>query len=95
MDNILGQIKDIIEPKDAILYYHTCKEVVKQMDNLKYHSVTWHVSFHTKILVSLWLAQPMLGGGVNRILHIDLEVQIKYMITINKLVHDKDAFDII
>jgi hypothetical protein len=34
MDNMLGQIKDIVEPKDAILYDHIHKLVVKRWDNL-------------------------------------------------------------
>lgn len=34
MDNMLGKIKDIVEPKDAILYDHIHKHVVKRWDNL-------------------------------------------------------------
>jgi hypothetical protein len=34
MDNMLVQIKDIVESKDAILYDHIHKIVVKSWDNL-------------------------------------------------------------
>jgi hypothetical protein len=54
MDSMLGQIKDIVESKDAILYDHIHKLVVKRWDNLnvplhalarvltpKYYSSSW------------------------------------------------------
>ncbi len=34
MDSMLVQIKDIVESKDAILYYHIHKHVVKRWENL-------------------------------------------------------------
>jgi hypothetical protein len=34
MKSMLGQIKDIVEPRDAILYDHIHKHVVKRWDNL-------------------------------------------------------------
>ena len=34
MDSMQGQIKDIVEPKDVILYDHIHKLVVKRWDNL-------------------------------------------------------------
>jgi len=34
MDNMLGQIKDIVQPRDVILYDHIHKHVVKRLDNL-------------------------------------------------------------
>ena len=34
MDSMLGQIKDIVPPKDAILYDHIHKHVIKRWDNL-------------------------------------------------------------
>ena len=35
MDNMLGQIKDIVQLKDAIRCDHIHKHVVKRWDNLK------------------------------------------------------------
>ena len=68
--NMLGQIKDNVEPRDAILYDHIHKHVVKRWDNL---NVPLHVLayVHTPKYYSLsWLAQLEPGGGFRRKSHI-------------------------
>jgi hypothetical protein len=66
MDNMLGQIKDIVEPRDAILYDHIHKHVVKRWDNLNVplHALAYVLT--PKYYSPSWLAQPTLGGGVRR-----------------------------
>ena len=64
MDSMLGQIKDIVEQRDAILYDHIHKHVVKMWDNLNvlFHSLTYVLT--PKYYSPSWLAQPTLAGGV-------------------------------
>jgi hypothetical protein len=86
MDNMLGQIKDIVRLRDVILYDHIHKHVVKRWDNLNVplHAPTYVLT--TKYYSSSWLDQPTPGGGVGRKPHIDLEVQNGYMLALDKLV---------
>jgi len=55
MDNILGEIKDIVEPRDAILYDHIHKHVIKRWDNVNVplHALEYALTSYTKILFSI------------------------------------------
>jgi hypothetical protein len=90
MDNMLGQIKDIVRPKDAILYDHIHKLVVKRWDNLNVplHALAYVLT--PKYYSSSWLAQPTPGGRERRKPHTDPEVQNGYMLALDKLVHDEE-----
>jgi hypothetical protein len=90
MDSMLGQIKDIVEPKDAILYDHIHKLVVKRWDNLNVplHALAYVLT--PKYYSSSWLAQPAPGGGERRKPHTDPEVQNGYMVALDKLVPDEE-----
>jgi hypothetical protein len=90
MDNMLGQIKDIVEPKDAILYDHIHKLVVKRWDNLNVplHALAYVLT--PKYYSSSWLAQPAPGGGERRKPHTDPKVQNGYMLALDKLVPDEE-----
>jgi hypothetical protein len=63
MDSMLGQIKDIVQPKDVILYDHIHKLVVKRWDNLNVplHALAYVLT--PKYYSSSWLAQPAPGVG--------------------------------
>ena len=80
MDNMLGHIKDIVEQRDAILYHHIHKHVVKRWDNLNVplHALTYVLT--PKYYSPSRLAQPTLGGGVRKRPYTDLEVQNGYML---------------
>ena len=74
MDSMLGQIKDIVEQRDAILYDHIHKHVVKRRDNL---NVTLHALAYVltpKYHSSSWLAQLAPKGGVRRKPHTNPKV---------------------
>ena len=63
MDSMLGQIKDIVEPRDAILYDHIHKHVVKRWDNLNVplHALAYVLT--PKYYSLAWLAQLAPWGG--------------------------------
>jgi hypothetical protein len=63
MDSMLGQIKDIVQSRDAILYDHIHKHVVKRWDNLNVplHALAYVLT--PKYYSSSWLAQPTPGVG--------------------------------
>jgi hypothetical protein len=90
MDSILGQIKDIVEPKDAILYDHIHKLVVKRWDNLNVplHALAYVLT--PKYYSSSWLAQPAPRGGERRKLHTNSDLQNGYMLALDKLVPDEE-----
>ena len=75
MDTMLGQIKDIVESKHAILYEHIQKHVVKRWEhlNVPLHALVYVLT--PKYYSPLWLAKPAPGGGVRRKPHTDPEVQ--------------------
>jgi len=90
MDSMLGQIKDIFQPKDVILYDHIHKLVVKRWDNLNVplHALAYVLT--PKYYSSSWLAQPTPGGGERRKPHTYLEVQNGYMLALDKLVPNEE-----
>jgi hypothetical protein len=63
MDSMLGQIKDIVEPRDVKLYNHIRVEVEKRwkMLNIPLHALTYVLTpeyYHVS-----WISSPTLGGG--------------------------------
>jgi hypothetical protein len=66
MDNMLGQIKDIVQLRDAILYDHIHKLVLKRWDNLNVplHALSYVLT--PKYYSSSWLAQLAPEGGERR-----------------------------
>jgi hypothetical protein len=90
MDNMLGHIKDIVQPKDAILYDHIHKHVVKRWDNLNVplHALAYVLT--PKYYSPSWLAKLAPGSGVRKKPHTDPEVQNGYMIALAKLVPDEE-----
>jgi hypothetical protein len=90
MDSMLGQIKDIVQPKDAILYDYIHKLVVKRWDNLNVplHALAYVLT--PKYYSSSWLAQPAPGVRERRKPHTYAEVQNGYMLSLDKLVPDEE-----
>jgi hypothetical protein len=64
MDNMLGQIKDIVEMRDAILYDHIHKHVVKRWDilNVPLHALACFLT--PKYYSPSWLAKLAPGVGL-------------------------------
>lgn len=90
MDSMLGHIKDIVQLKDAILYDHIHKHVVKRWDNLNVPLNALAYVLTPKYYSPSWLAKPALGGGVRKKPHTDPKVQNGYMIALEKLVPDEE-----
>ena len=93
MDSMLGQIKDIVDPKDPILYKHIHAQVVKRWDhlNVPLHALAYVLT--PKYYSPSWLAKPAPGGMERKKPHTDSEVQAGYMTAIDKLVSDPDECD--
>ena len=90
MDTMLGQIKDIIEPKDAILYDHIHKHVFKRWDNL---NVSLHALAYVltpKYYYPSWLAKTTPEGWIRRKPHTNPKVQNGYMLALDKLVPEEE-----
>ena len=79
MDNMLGQIKDIVEPKDHNLYDFISTEVEKRWEklNIPLHALAYVLT--PKYYHMSWLSTPTPGGGAKRKPHQDPEVQSSYM----------------
>jgi hypothetical protein len=90
LNNMLDRIKDIVQPRDTILYDHIHKHVVKRWDNLNVplHALAYVLT--QKYYSSSWLAQPTPGGGVRRKPHTNSEVQNGYMLAFDKLVPEEE-----
>jgi hypothetical protein len=82
---MLGQIKDIVEPRDVILYDHIHKHVFKRWDNLNvpFHALAYVLA--PKYYSPSRLAQPTPRGAVRRKPHTDPEVHYGYMLALDKL----------
>ena len=63
MDSMLGQIKDIVEPRDITLYNYICVEVEKRWDmlNVPLHPLAYVLT--PKYYHPSWLLTPAPGGG--------------------------------
>ena len=83
--------KDIVEQRDAILYDHIHKHVVKRRDNLNvpFHALAYVLT--PKYYSPSWLAQPAPSDGVRQRPHTDPEVQNGYMLALDKLVPDEEC----
>ena len=89
MDRMLGQINDIVEQKDRVLYDLIHKHVVKRWDNL---NVPLHVLAYVltpKYYSPFWL-DHLAARGVRKKPHTDPKVQKGYMQAIEKLVDDEE-----
>jgi hypothetical protein len=91
MDSILGQIKDIVEPRDVDLYNYIHVEVEKrwEMLNIPLHSLGYVLT--PKYYHVSWLSSPTPGGGSKKRTYQDPEVQASYMKALDKLVSDEEC----
>ena len=76
MDNMLGLIKDIVEPKDVNMYNLIRVEVEKrwEMLNIPLHALAYVLT--PKYYHISWLSTPAPGGGTKKKPHQDPEVQV-------------------
>jgi hypothetical protein len=84
MDSMLGQIKDIVEPRDANLYNNIRVEVEKwwEMLNIPLHTLAYVLT--PKYYHVSWISSPTPGGGTKKRPHQDPEAQASYIsISIN------------
>jgi hypothetical protein len=93
MDNMLGQIKDIVEPRDQNLYDFISIEVEKRWEklNIPLHALAYVLT--PKYYHMSWISIPAPGGGVKRKPHQDLEVQTGYMQALEKMYQDVEECD--
>ena len=84
MDSMLGQIKDIVEPKDSILYDHIHRHVAKRWEHLNIPLPALAYVLTPKYYSPSWLAKLAPRGGVRRKPHTNPEVQVGYMADIDK-----------
>ena len=89
MDSMLGQIKDIVESKDPILYDHIHTRGQK-VGSSQRSTACLSICINTKILFSILVGQTSTLGGVRRKPHTDPEVQVGYRAAIDKLVPDEE-----
>ena len=90
IDNMLGQFKNIVDLRDAILYDHIHKHVVKRWDNRNVSLQALAYVFTAKYYSPSWLSQPTLGDGVRKKPHKDPKVRNEYMHALDKLVLDEE-----
>ena len=71
MDSMLGQIKDIVEPRDVNLYNHIHVEVEKwwEMLNIPLHALAYVLT--PKYYNVSWLSSPTPSGGTKKRPHQD------------------------
>ena len=93
MDSMLGQIKDIVEPRDVNLYNLIRVEVEKrwEMLNIPLHALAYVLT--PKYYHISWLSTPALGGGTKKNPHQDPEVQAGYMKALDKLILEEEECD--
>jgi hypothetical protein len=94
MDSILGQIKDIVEPRDVNLYNHIHVEVEKlwEMLNIPLHALAYVLT--PKYYHVSWLSSPTPSVGSKKKPHPDPEVQVGYTKALEKLVPDEECDNI-
>jgi hypothetical protein len=95
MDSMLGQMKDILQPRDVNLYNHICVEMEKwwEMLNSPLHALAYVLT--PKYYNVSWLSSPTSGGGSKKKPHQDPEVQVGYMKALDKLVPDEEECETI
>ena len=93
MDSMLGQIKDIVQPKYVNLYNHIRVEVEKrwEMLNIPLHALAYVLT--PKYYHVSWLSSLAPSGGTKKRPHQDPEVQAGYMKALDKLVPDEEECD--
>jgi hypothetical protein len=93
MDNMLAQIKDIVEPRDQNLYDFISIEVEKQWEklNIPLHALAYVLT--PKYHHMSWLSTPAPRGGAKRNPHQDAEVQTGYMQALEKMYSDVEECD--
>jgi hypothetical protein len=93
MDNMLGQIKDIVEPRDQNLYDFISIEVEKRWEklNIPLHALAYVRT--PKYYHMSWISTPAPGGGAKRKPHQDPEVQTGYMQALEKMYPDVEECD--
>jgi hypothetical protein len=93
MDSMLGQIKDIVEPRDVNLYNLIHVEVEKrwEMLNIPLHVLAYVLT--PKYYHLSWLSSPAPGGGTKKRPHQDPEVQASYMKALDKWIPDEVECD--
>ena len=90
MDGMLGQVKDIVEPRDITLYNYIHAEVETRWDmlNVPLHALAYVLT--PKYYHPSWISTPTPGGGNRRKPHLDQEVLFGYMKALDKLVLDEE-----
>ena len=85
-DSMLGQIKDIVEPRDITLhnYIRAKVETRWEMLSIPLHALTYVLT--SKYYHPSWLSTPTLGKGSRRKPHLDPKVLDSYMKALDKLV---------
>jgi hypothetical protein len=93
MDNMLGQIKDIVEPRDQNLYDFINIEVEKRWEklNIPLHALAYVLT--PKYYHMSWLSTPAPGGGAKRKPHQDPEVQTGYRQALEKMYPNVEECD--
>ena len=95
MDNMLGQIKDIIEPRDITFYSYIRAEVKRQWDmlNVPLHALAYVLT--PKYYSPSWPSTPTPGGRSRRKPYLDPKVLEKYMIALARLVPDEEESSLV
>ena len=90
MDNMLGQIKDVVKDNDPNLYamIHDCVCAWWNKLNVPLHALAYILM--PKCYSPSWLGQPT-PGGVRIKPHTDPEVSKGYMEALDKSVFDKEC----
>jgi hypothetical protein len=94
MDSMLGQIKDIVEPRYVNLYNHIRVEVEKRWEMLNIPLLALAYVLTPKYYHVSWLSSPAPGGGTKKRPHQDSEVQAGYMKALDKLIPDEECDNI-
>jgi len=92
---MLGQIKDIVGPRDVNLYdfIHIEEEKWWAKLNIPLHALAYVLT--PKYYSTSWLKAPAPGGGVKRKPFMDLKVQNGYMQALDKLFPDGEECAVI
>ena len=95
IDTMLGQIKDIVQPRDVSLYDIIRIEVEKKWEKLNIPLHTLEYVLTPKYYHTSWLETPAPGGGLRKKAHQDPEVQVGYIQALDKLYPDEEECNII
>ena len=90
MDNMLGQIKDIVHNKDPDLYKMIHDFVCVRWNKLNLPLYCLAYILTPKYYSTSWLGQPAPGGGIRTKPHLDPEVTSGYLQALEKLIPDRE-----